>query len=218
MVYHVLNRPNGRLKLFKKDDDFKAFEQVLALLIERVPMRILGLCIMSNHWHLVLWPREDGELTAFMRQLTLTHAQRWKHAHNAVGHGPLYQGRFKSFPIQEGEHLLTLLRYVEHNPVRVGMVKRAEEWPWSNLAVRRAARHDLKPLLAEWPIDRPVNWNRLVNKPQTAAEEKAITLHLTRGRPFGDAAWVAQTARQLNLQSTLRSRGRQEGWRKRRPV
>jgi len=77
------------------------------------------MCLMSNHWHLALWPERDGQLTAFMRWLTLAHAQRWKHAHNAVGHGHLYQGRFKSFPIEADTHLLTVLRYVERNPPKV---------------------------------------------------------------------------------------------------
>src|ERR1700722_14686930 len=115
LVYHVLNRANGRLRLFKKEDDFVAFERVMILAHQRVPIRILDWCIMSNHWHLVLWPQKDGELTAFMRALTLTHAQRWKHAHAAVGQGRLYQGRFKSFPIEQDEHLLAVLAYVERN-------------------------------------------------------------------------------------------------------
>ena len=118
VVYHVLNRANGRLRLFKKEEDFLAFEHVLQLAHERVPIRILDWCLMSNHWHFVLYPKRDGELTAFMRWLTLTHAQRWKHAHAAVGHGHLYQGRFKSFPIEQDEHLLSVLRYVERNPLR----------------------------------------------------------------------------------------------------
>jgi putative transposase len=112
-VYHVLNRANGRLRLFKKEEDFQAFERVLVEVHRLAPIRILAWCLMSNHWHFVLWPKDDGEVTAFMRRLTLTHAQRWKHAHDAVGHGHLYQGRFKSFPVQPDEHLLTLMRYVE---------------------------------------------------------------------------------------------------------
>jgi putative transposase len=106
LVYHVLNRANGRLRLFKKVEDFPAFERVLAQAHRRTPIRILDWCLMSNHWHLVLWPRRDGELTAFMRWLTLTHTQRWKQAHAAVGDGHLYQGRFKSFPIEQDKHLL----------------------------------------------------------------------------------------------------------------
>jgi len=214
VVYHVLNRANGRLRLFKKDEDFLAFEQVMMLAFERFPMRVLAWCLMSNHWHLVLWPRRDGDLTAFMRQLTLTHAQRWKHAHNAVGHGHLYQGRFKSFPVQEDEHLLRLLRYVEANPVRPGMVKRAQDWRWGSLHVRQKPGHDLSPLLADWPVDRPANWARLVNEPQSVAEIDALKQHIQRGRPFGDARWMKETAQRLGLENTFRSPGRQTGWRK----
>ena len=214
LVYHVLNRANGRLRLFKKDADFLAFERVMKLAFERVPIRILSWCLMSNHWHLVLWPERDGDLTGFMRQLTLTHAQRWKHAHNAVGHGHLYQGRFKSFPVQQDEHLLRLLRYVEANPVRPGMVERAQDWRWGSLHVRQTPRHDLAPLLADWPVDRPANWTRLVNQPKTTAEVDAFKQHIQRGRPFGDARWMVQTAARLGLENTFRSPGRQAGWRK----
>ena len=100
---------------------------------KRLPMRVLAWCVMSNHWHLVLWPRGDGDLSEFMRWLTVTHTQRWHAAHHTSGTGPLYQGRFKSFPIQEDDHLLTVLRYVERNPLRANLVKRADEWRWSSL-------------------------------------------------------------------------------------
>ena len=69
--------------------------------------------VMSNHWHFVLWPRGGGDLSEFMRWLTVTHTQRWHAAHHTSGTGPLYQGRFKSFPIQQDDHLLTVLRYEE---------------------------------------------------------------------------------------------------------
>src|SRR5688500_11010457 len=105
VVYHVLNRANGRLRLFKNDGDFLAFQRVLIEAHQRTPIRILDWCIMSNHWHLALYPKHDGELTEFIRWLTLTHTQRWKQAHDAVGLGHLYQGRFKSFPIEQDEHL-----------------------------------------------------------------------------------------------------------------
>ena len=89
-------------------------------------MRVLAWCVMSTHWHLVLWPREDGDLSEFMRWLTVTHTQRWHAAHRTAGTGPLYQGRFKSFPIQEDDHLLTVLRYVERNPLRANLVEEAD--------------------------------------------------------------------------------------------
>jgi putative transposase len=213
----VLNRANGKLRLFKKDEDYLPFERVLAEAFERVPIRILGWCLMPNHWHLVLWPKRDGELTAFMRWLTLTHAQRWKHAHGAVGHGHLYQGRFKSFPIQQDHHLLKVLRYVERNAVRPTLASRAERWRWGSAYVRQSRSHELKPLLADWPVRRPANWPDLLNTPFTEEERKAIRQHIERSRPMGDEQWVKRTAKALGLQQSLRPRGRPPGWRKNSP-
>jgi putative transposase len=169
---------------------------------------------MPNHWHLVLWPGKDGQLTAFMRWLTLTHAQRWKHAHAAVGHGHLYQGRFKSFPIEQDEHLLAVLRYVERNPLRAKLVRKAQNWRWGSLFLRRARSHELRPLLAEWPIQRPAGWVKLVNSPQSDAEEASMKEHIVRNRPLGNEQWMHETANALHLQQTLRPRGRPRGWRK----
>jgi putative transposase len=81
---------------------------------------------MPNHWHLVLWPRKKGELSEFMRWLTVTHTQRWHASHRTSGTGPLYQGRFKSFPIEDDDHLLAVVRYVERNALRAKLVARAE--------------------------------------------------------------------------------------------
>jgi putative transposase len=217
LVYHVLNRANGRLRLFKKPADFLAFERVLKEAHAAVPIRILGWCLMSNHWHFVLWPQSDGQLTAFMRKLTHTHAQRWKTAHNAVGHGHLYQGRFKSFPVQGDGHLLTLLRYVERNALRAKIVRRAEQWHWGSYHVRGEKQHELYALLAAGPVDLPKDWSRRVHEPQTAAEQAQLREHVHRNRPLGDAKWTAATARQLGLESSLRPRGRPVGWRKKKP-
>jgi putative transposase len=93
-VYHVLNRAVGRLRIFAKERDFEAFEEVITQAKERMPMRVLVWTVPSNHWHLVLWPRRDGDLSEFMRWLTVTHTQRWHAAHRTAGSGPLYQGRF----------------------------------------------------------------------------------------------------------------------------
>ena len=214
LVYHVLNRANGRLRLFKKEEDFLAFEKVFREAHLRVPIRVLDWCVMSNHWHLVLWPKEEGELTAFMRWLTLTHTQRWKSAHDAIGHGHLYQGRFKSFPIQQDSHLLTVLRYVERNPVRAKQVSRAEDWRWGSCHVREHKKHEMHALLCDWPVDRPPRWLKRVNAPQSEAEENLIQEHTRRGRPLGAEAWINRTVTQLKLEYTLRPRGRPKGWRK----
>lgn len=218
LVYHVLNRAKGRVRLFKKPEDYLAFQRVLLEAHGRVPrLRILSWCLMPDHWHLVLWPRRDGELKDFMRWLTLTHTQRWKHAHAAVGRGRLYQERFKSFPIQQDEHLLTVLRYVEANPRRAKLVKRAEQWHWGSCRVRRHPDHDLSGLLSEWPVHAPADWLALVNEPQEETEQAMVRVHLERSRPLGSERWVLRTAAALHLEHTLHSRGRPVGWRKPRP-
>ena len=216
LVYHVLNRANGKLRLFREPEDYLAFERVLVEAHRRVPIRILDWCVMPNHWHLALWPRRDGELSAFMSWLTLTHTQRWKAAHDAVGHGHLYQGRFKSFPVETGDALSTVLRYLERNAVRAGLVRRAERWRWGSCHVRAAGPAELAALLAEWPIDRRRDWLDWVNAPQTAAEEEAVRTSLHRDRPFGGEAWARRTAQRLGLDHTLRPRGRPKGWRKKK--
>src|SRR5437763_17168216 len=127
-VYHVLNRANARMTIFEDAADYEAFEKVLLQAVERTKIRLLAYCVMPNHWHLIVWPRQDGELSRFVGWLTLTHTQRW-HAHrHSQGSGHVYQGRFKSFPVQGGEHFLAACRYVERNALRANLVERADDW------------------------------------------------------------------------------------------
>src|SRR5437870_9942228 len=157
-VYHTLNRGNGRETIFTKDGDYQAFLRVLCLTQQHVPgVRLLAYCLMPNHWHLVLWPHEDGELSDFMHWLTLTHTQRWHAHYQNIGGGHLYQGRFKSFPIESDEHYLTICRYVERNAARAGLAGRAEEWRWNSLAQRQisAANPGALPALADGPLPWP---------------------------------------------------------------
>lgn len=169
---------------------------------------------MSNHWHFVVWPEKDDQLSKFFGYLGLTHATRWQVAHQTVGTGHVYQARFKNFMVQEDEHLLWVLRYVERNPVRAGMVLRAQDWQWSSLYARLHGPAPIRKLIADWPVERPRNWVELVNQPQTAAEMEAIQTATRRGRPLGGGPWVQRVAARHGLQSTLRQRGRQKGWRK----
>ena len=205
-VYHALNRANGRLRIFRKDNDFLAFERVLAEGAERFDMRICGHCIMGNHWHLLLWPRADGDLSQFMRWISLTHTQRYHASHGTVGIGHLYQGRYKSFPVQDDPHYLKALRYIETNPLRAGLVKHAGEWLWSSFAVRQGYECPFE--LSEGPVELPSNWARLLHADFTEEQLSRIEKSVKRGAPFGAAGWTEQTAARLKLQSTLKPRGR----------
>ena len=209
IVYHVLNRANARVRIFETPQDYAAFEQVLDEALTRVPMRLLAYCLMPNHWHLVLWPQEAGTLSTFMRWLTLTHTQRWHTAHGTTGAGHLYQGRFKSFPVQTDLHVLTVCRYVERNALRAGLVERAEMWRWSSLWYRHHTEQGYaNTLCSEWPVARPHNWVAWVNSAESAAELEALRRCVVRGSPYGSERWMSQTATQLGLASTLRPRGR----------
>jgi putative transposase len=205
-VFHVLNRAVGKATIFKNEGDYQAFEQLLNDARRQTPMRLLSYCIMPNHWHLVLWPRGDDDLAEYMRWLTATHAQRWHGVHGTVGTGPLYQGRFKSFPIQEDDHFYTVCRYVERNALRANLVSRAERWRWGSLW------HQVNPSgrisLDAWPVPQPADWVDIVNSVETEAELVAVRRSIRRGVPFGDTIWQRSTARSLGLESTLRPQGR----------
>ena len=206
MVYHVLNRANARMAIFEKPEDFAAFEGVLEEAAARTQTRLLAYCVMPNPWHLVVGPREDGELSRFTGWLT--HTQRW-HAHRrSTGTGHVVQGRFKSFPVQDDEHFLTLCRYVERNALRAGLVERAEGWRWGSLYRWCQGSVKEKTLLASWPLPRRHDWVERVNQPQTEAELAAVRRCVQRGSPFGDPVGSDRIASLLALESTLRPRGR----------
>jgi len=196
------------MTIFKKDADYEAFERVLQEAVERASTRLLAYCVMPNHWHLVVWPRKDGELSRFVGWLTLTHTQRWHSHRGSIGSGHVYQGRFKSFPVETDEHYFTVARYVERNPLRAGLVRRAEEWQWCSLARWLRGSADDQALLSAWPLPRKPCWVEHVNQPLTEAELTAVRRCVDRGAPYGAGAWHDRTVRDLNLETTLRPRGR----------
>jgi putative transposase len=165
-------------------------------------MRILGYCLMDNHWHLVLWPRRGKDLSNFVAWVCTTHVRRWRE-HRGGGEGHLYQGRYKSFLVQEDRHFLTLLRYVESNPLRAKMVRRAEDWPWSSLG-RAAGRGGMKVELEEWPVERPRGWKSLVNEKLEEKEIERVRVSIKRGRPLGDEQWMGRVVKRLGLETTMR--------------
>jgi putative transposase len=202
--YHVINRGNGRAEVFHKDADYQAFVRLIGDACARLPMRVLGYCLMPNHFHLVLWPHKDGDLSRWMQWLLTAHVRRYHKHYASSGH--VWQGRFKAFPIEEDDHLLTVLRYVERNPLRAELARRAEKWAWSSLAVWQSA--NVPPYLDAGPVRRPGNWLEYVHEPLTEAELERLRRSVNRGTPYGDADWAARTARRLGLEASLRPRGR----------
>jgi putative transposase len=197
-AYHVLNRGNGGATIFHKDGDFTAFLDLLIAAKRKFPVKVFGVCLMSNHFHLVVQPAAETTLSAFMQWWMTSHVRRYHAHYHSYGH--VWQGRFKSFPIQQDGHLLTVIRYILRNPVRARLVTRVMEWPWTSLRFPQ--------LIDPMPIETPTNWNHWLDEPLFDHELKTLRTSVNRQQPFGSETWQATTAETLGLESTLRSRGR----------
>jgi len=208
------------MKVFHGRDDYAGFVKLMDLACRRVPMRVVGCCLMPNHFHLLVWPREDGDLSRWMQWLMTSHVRRHHRGRGTSGH--VWQGRFKSFPIQRRrpttaeraagvvqteDPVLAVLRYAERNPVRAGLVKRAEDWPWSSLAWWLSPA-DAPQFWRPGIVLRPRGWLAQVNRREDEAALAAVRQSAQRGRPFGTPAWTARIVQRLGLESTVRPRGR----------
>jgi putative transposase len=159
---------------------------------------------MPNHFHLALQPFDEGDLSRWMQWLTTSHVRRYHQHYHSSGH--VWQGRFKSFPVEDDDYLQVMLRYVERNPLRANLVDRAQAWPWSSLGWWRRA--DRPVYLCDGPFDRPADWVRRVNRVETDSELEALRRCGARGTPLGTEKWQRRIAKRLGLESTLRPRGR----------
>ena len=197
--YHVLSRAAARLPLFEKLEDHEAFERVLIETHAQFPLPLLCYCLMPNHWHFVVRPANNNQLSDFFRWLTHTHVMRW-HAHDHTeGTGHLYQGRFKAFPIEEDDPLDAVLRYVERNPVRAELCERAEDWKFGSAWRMERGDAQSRSILSDCPIPRPMRWRDDVNQVQSKSEVDAIRASVKRGIPSGSDSWITQSAVRLHL-------------------
>jgi putative transposase len=158
---------------------------------------------MPNPFQLALWPYSDGDLGKWMKWLLTAQVRRYHRHYKTSGH--IWQGRFKVFSIEQDDPLLRVLRYIERNPLRAGLVQRAEEWPWSSL--EREVTQQMN-MVHPWPVARPGNWVSWLNQPQRDAELEELRHSVNRGTPYGSPDWVLRTAMQLGLEGSLRPRGR----------
>jgi putative transposase len=207
-VYHILNRANAKAVIFENERDYCVFENILEEAKEKFEMRILAYCLMPNHWHLVLFPENDGDLARFMGWVSNTHAQRWHAIKDTVGQGHLYQGRYKSFLCQEDAHFLALVRYVERNAKKANLVSKAQQWKWSSVWRRESGTIQQKKLLAPWPVSEPRDYIDSLNEPQSEAEEGAFENAEKRGSPYGSLSWTTTVIEEFDLESTVKPRGR----------
>jgi len=209
-IYHVINRALARLRIFSTDEDYQLFEKILEDTIELTEMRILGYIVMPNHWHLVLYPREDGDMGTFMHRLTNTHTRRFHTRNQTVGHGPLYQGRYKSFLVDSEGYLFTLLKYVERNPVRAKLTQTCEAWQWGSAWRRKYGTLKQKKLLDQESFPLPNDYTTWVNTKDKEDDLEEIRRVTHKGIPYGKEDWVTTMVKTYNLESTLHNPGRKK--------
>ncbi len=212
LIYHVINRGNGRQAVFHEPEDYLAFLKAMADLKERKPFQLYGYCLMANHVHLLLRPKETT-VSRIVQSLLVSHTQRYHRRHETSGH--VWQGRFKSPVIQDDEHLLCVLRYIEANPVAAGIVSEAGEYRFSSFAAHGEGKSDalLDPtpaydLLASRPAARRRRWTAYVHQTPPEEESTAIRRSNETGLPLGNAVWTKRLAKRLGLDLTIRPRGR----------
>jgi putative transposase len=213
LVYHALNRGNNRATVFHTAADCVAFLDALAQTRRRYPFALYGYCLMSNHFHLLLAPAPGQSISRILQSLTVAHTWHYHRRHGSVGH--VWQGRFNSPVIQDDEQALTVLRYIETNPVRAGMVADAGEYRWSSYGARGLGRADpLLSVLPSWELlgrteaARQTAWREWLRTPVSAAELAAVRRSVISGRPYGEASWVERMAVALGVSLVLRRRGR----------
>jgi putative transposase len=205
--YHVINRANNRAKIFREPADYLAF---LGLIVEsqaRLELDLFAACLMPNHFHFVVRPHADSDLSRWMHWLLTTHVRRFHGRYDS--NGRVWEGRYKAFPIQQDEHLRTVIRYVERNPLRAGLVGRAQDWPWGSLGWRE--RNFIGPEIASCPLPLSERWAEYVNVAQTRTEIEALRLCAQKEQPYGSPEWVAEAAQALDLEMSSPGRGRPLG-------
>lgn len=209
--YHVINRAIGRLKIFKTDKDYQRFIDILGEVKEKIGTQILAFTIMPNHWHLVLFPKHEGDMQKFMHFLTNAHTRHVHTQTKTIGTGPLYQGRYKSFIVGTDTHLLSVIKYVERNPVRAGLVKRVEEWRWGSAWIRLRGTAKQKQLLSEGPVPLPQQYRAWVNGEEKDDMVNVLRTSVNKGTPFGQSEWVQAMVDTHSLRYTQRGTGRPKG-------
>jgi len=204
---HIINRGNGRQQVFHKDGDYQAFLDLIQAAREHYPVRIYAWCLMPNHFHLLVQPDVADHLSIWMQWLMTSHVRRYHRHYGTSGH--VWQGRYKSFLVQDNDHLLTVVRYIEANPVRAGLAQTAPGWQWSSHVVRENTSDGLKP--DALPVALPADWTEYVTVPLTDYELEKIRNSVNRQSPFGKEEWQHEVCRENGLESTIRPLGRPKG-------
>lgn len=180
MPHHITQRGNRRADVFLSDADRVRYLALTAQYSARYSLAVWAYCLMSNHVHFVAVPSTAESLGCTLRDTHQVYAAWFNQRSGESGH--LWQGRFYSCALDDA-HLWAAVRYVERNPVRAGLVHRAEDWPWSSAASHCGLRSDglLAPINMPWPV---TDWREYLRDEDEIAAA-FIRKQTASGRPCG---------------------------------
>ena len=191
-AHHVTQRGNNRQDVFFVDDDRRLYLRLLAEQCQAHGLDVLAYCLMVNHVHLIVIPRHEQSLAKGFGRTNFVYTQAVNHLHGRSGH--LWQNRFYSCSL-DAEHFWRAMQYVERNPVRAKLVRRAWRYPWSSAAAHCGKTADETGLLnMKWWADKSRGWDwpACLQQPQDESEVAALRLATHRGRPLGTDSFVSK--------------------------
>lgn len=203
-IYHIINRGNRRETVFHDKYDYERFLKLLEESKQRYEINIYAYCLMPNHFHIVVYTNDAQSLSKALHWISSSYVRYYNKKYKISGH--LWQGRYKSFIVQQDSYLLVLLKYVEANPKRANIVKRCEDFKYSS-AYNRINKID-DNILDIVPIELPNNWSNYINDKENKTDIDYIRNSIERQSPLGDELWQVNLAKKYGLESTLNPRGR----------
>jgi putative transposase len=202
--YHVLNRGNDKQTIFHKDKDFEAFLELMKKAKELFPVDVLAYCLMPNHYHFLVSPPLAENLSKWAHWFTSVHVAHYHNHYKTSGH--IWQGRFKTFLVQGDDHFISVLRYVEGNPVRASLVNSAHEWPWSSHKFRIGL--NTSSLVDQLPLPLPPDWGKFVNQTMKPDELNEMRKCIAHSLPFGNEEWKQKLSGQYGIKCYRKKAGR----------
>lgn len=205
--HHVTQRGNARQFILDGDADRRVYLDLVRQSIELHSMALVGYCLMSNHVHLIVTPGKPDALGRALKDIHGRYAAYWNATHHSSGH--VWQGRFYSCPLDEA-HLWKALRYTELNPVRAGLVAKAECWEWSSASthcgtVQANAYLAMELWQARWSVS---EWRTFLATGEAESELTAIRKCTYTGRPLGTSEFIRSLERETNRSLIAQKRGR----------
>jgi putative transposase len=202
-IYHIINRGNRREAVFHDNYDYEKFLKLLLESKEKYSIKVYAYCLMPNHFHIVIYTKYAQSLSQAMHWISSSYVRYYNKRYNISGY--LWQGRYKSFIVQEDTYLLVLLKYVEANPKRAKIVNDCIDFKYSS-AKQRVDNNAY--IIDDVPIIFPLNWLEFINSDENKVDLDSIRNSIDRQSPLGDESWKYEVSKEYGLESTLNSKGR----------